>query len=175
LRFNLSHCATRVVCVVCSELDCGIDVEATSRAVDSTVLIQRCLSARERAWVTAAAPRLRGERFLRLWTLKEAVTKAVGLGLSLPFAAIDVDAGGSPEVRSAPPEASGPWWLSLRRAADGHLEALALRVSRHDAVALVYEDWTDRGCIRHASECHSRAFARVKDSADGQLPGDELQ
>jgi len=141
VRFNLSHCATRVACVVCAEIDCGVDVEATPREADSAVLIRRCLSAGERAWLASASPALRGERLLQLWTLKEAVAKAVGLGLTLPFAALDLDLRGTLRVRSAPPEATGPWWLSQRRSADGHFDAVALRVPDHDVVAIVYEDW----------------------------------
>lgn len=142
LRFNLSHCATRVACVICAEVDCGIDVEAATRPAASESMIRRYLSAREQEWVAAAAPGLRGERFLQLWTLKEALAKAVGLGLALPFEALDLDVDGAPRLRGAPPEAARPWWLSLRRSTDDHLEALALQVPHGDALALVYEEWT---------------------------------
>jgi len=40
----------------------------------------------ERQWVAQAAQgRARDRRVLRLWTLKEAYSKARGLGLGLPF------------------------------------------------------------------------------------------
>jgi 4'-phosphopantetheinyl transferase len=141
LRFNLTHCATRVAVVVCRDVACGIDVEPASRDADSTLLIQGCLSAREQLWVSNAAPGLRAERFLQLWTLKEAISKAVGLGLRLPFAELDLELSGTPKLRGAPPVAERPWWLAQRLSVDGHIEALALQVSPWEAVALSHHEW----------------------------------
>nr|ASV46884.1 4'-phosphopantetheinyl transferase [uncultured bacterium] len=142
LRFNLTHCSTRVAVVVCRNVACGIDVEPVLREADSALLISKSLSEQEQAWVTAAGPELRTDRFLQLWTLKEAISKAVGLGLRLPFAELDLDVSGPPVLRGAPPEAAGPWWLAQRRSADGHIEALALQLPPGQPVALSHHAWS---------------------------------
>lgn len=84
-RFNLSHTARWVACVVTRELDCGVDVEATDRPTDHELLAGRTLTPAERRELEAAPESERPRRFIERWTLKEALAKALGLGLSLPF------------------------------------------------------------------------------------------
>jgi 4'-phosphopantetheinyl transferase len=77
LDFNLSHTGGLVACVIGIGVRVGVDVERIDRRV--------------KAGAVAAAHFAPGEQaicrddqgFLRLWTLKEAVAKAVGLGLAL--------------------------------------------------------------------------------------------
>lgn len=141
LRFNLSHCATRVVCVVSKIIDCGIDVEPIKRANDCNTLIEHCLTAKEKEWVTSIKTELQGGRFIQIWTLKEAVTKAVGLGLNIPFDELDIEITDMPRIRQAPISIAQPWWLKQQLTADDHIEALALRVDPHDNVELSWNEW----------------------------------
>lgn len=141
LRFNLSHCLTRVVCVVCRTSDCGIDVEPLARGVGRELLCGRVLSTAELDWVHSVAPGLRTQRFLRLWTLKEAISKALGLGLALPFEQLELDLSGTPTLVSAPPTAPPPWWLVQRRPTAAHVEALAVRVSAQNPPLLFWHEW----------------------------------
>jgi 4'-phosphopantetheinyl transferase len=85
LRFNISHTNSLVACVVTSEMDCGVDVEDMSARYDIESLSRRILAASERAYIAALPEEERVCGFFRLWTLKEAYTKARGLGFSLPF------------------------------------------------------------------------------------------
>jgi 4'-phosphopantetheinyl transferase len=85
LRFNLSHTTAWVGCIVTRDLDCGIDIEAVGRTGGHELLIDRTLSHYERRELDAAPPALRSVRFIERWTLKEALAKAVGLGLALRF------------------------------------------------------------------------------------------
>lgn len=85
LRFNLSHTAGLVACVVASGHDVGIDVESHQRRLPATDLSRRFFSAPEAEGVAACDASQQSSRFLALWTLKEAYLKARGFGLSLPL------------------------------------------------------------------------------------------
>ncbi len=76
--FNLSHCREAVACVV-SLSEVGIDVESRGRYKES--IARKVLSANEMEQVLAAKdPDL---EFTRLWTMKEAVVKLTGQGVSM--------------------------------------------------------------------------------------------
>lgn len=64
----------------------GVDVERLDRGGQGFDAVVASFAEDERRWVARAAPgRARDRRVLRLWTLKEAYSKARGLGLALPF------------------------------------------------------------------------------------------
>jgi 4'-phosphopantetheinyl transferase len=71
-RFSLSHTRGLVACVVSCDAEVGVDAESGSRIVDVERLMPGVCSIDEQAQVCAAAPSARAERFLELWTLKEA-------------------------------------------------------------------------------------------------------
>lgn len=141
LRFNLSHCATRVVCVVSEEIVCGIDVEPATRFGSDEGIIADCLSPAELAWLQSLERLPRVLAFQKLWTLKEAIAKAVGLGLALPFAELDLDVASAPRLRGWPAPAEGPWWLAQHETCDGHVEALALRIDPRRPVSVSRREW----------------------------------
>lgn len=85
--FNLSSTRGYVACAVATGLRVGVDIEAPARhggrGVDDDSVGELVFSPEEREWVTRQVD---GEdRFYRLWTLKEAIAKADGEGLGLPF------------------------------------------------------------------------------------------
>ena len=81
LQFNLSHTRGFVACAISIANAVGIDVEAVSRNPDIEVA-DRFFSPREVAILRAMPPERQPETFLRFWTLKEALIKATGEGLS---------------------------------------------------------------------------------------------
>ena len=81
-QFNLSHSGGYVVLAV-SEGAVGVDVQQLG-AVRSGVA-RRCFTADEQAWAAQNE-----ERFFTVWTLKESVVKAVGLGLRLKLNSFSV-------------------------------------------------------------------------------------
>jgi 4'-phosphopantetheinyl transferase len=85
IDFSLSHARGAVACAVADAVDIGIDVERIDRSSEVEELAHRFFSQQEARRVTAAAPPLRRERFIELWTLKEAYVKALGTGLSSPL------------------------------------------------------------------------------------------
>jgi 4'-phosphopantetheinyl transferase len=84
LEVNLSHTEGLVVAAAARGLVLGVDVERHTRTVDLALAGRYFASAEVRAFEMLPAE-ARRERFFRLWTLKEAYIKAVGLGLTLPL------------------------------------------------------------------------------------------
>lgn len=114
LHFNLSHADGLVAVATSREGPVGVDVEACARTIDVETIGRRVF-----------APGEPGEP-LRLWTLKEAVSKATGLGLSLPFNQIVF--GGDPPRLVQIPEPHGPsarWWVHSEVFADHWLAVAA--------------------------------------------------
>lgn len=85
LDFNISHSGDYIVCAF-TDNKTGIDIEAI-RPVDINDF-SSCFSANELSAINNA-PDIYDE-FFRCWTIKEAVIKADGRGLSLPLETISV-------------------------------------------------------------------------------------
>ena len=111
--FNLSHSGDYAVLAI-ADSEVGVDIEKVIPYPDA--LKAPCFTAQEKKWLQQEGCRVGyDEAFYRLWTAKESVMKASGLGFSLPPETFSV----SPVDSSA--HISGkPWflnWLSY----DGHI------------------------------------------------------
>lgn len=85
VHFNLSHTRGMVVCAICRDHPIGVDVEAMDPGVDIEMLARQYFAASEHQLIVEAPSHHRAELFFRLWTLKEAMLKAVGVGLTAPL------------------------------------------------------------------------------------------
>jgi 4'-phosphopantetheinyl transferase len=130
LRFNLSHTAGMVACVVALDRDVGVDVEDATRALDPVELGQRVLSPVELASLRACSPEQQKTRFFELWTLKESYAKARGLGLTIPFEQVTVrlEPGPAVAVTFGPGVDDVPehWQFELARPTARHVLAAAV-------------------------------------------------
>jgi 4'-phosphopantetheinyl transferase len=120
LQFNLAHTGDQVVLAI-SDRPVGIDIEPDSR--DLRRVVARCSSEDERRRLTGCS---RAE-VVAVWALKEAYTKALGLGHRLAFAGIETVAGsvdGRWSVRGDRETA-----LDLRTDVPGHVVAVARSTS----------------------------------------------
>lgn len=127
--FNLSSTAGLVACAVTEGGRVGVDVEQTGRGAIDEALMARVVSARERTWLDRSEDP--ETDFYRLWTLKEAVAKADGEGLGLPFERLTLlpePAGGLDVDLDAMSERRGDWRIFSLWA--GAPAALALRADR---------------------------------------------
>ncbi len=90
--FNVSHAGTHAVIAFCRTHAVGVDVEhaRAPSAEDRRTLWPTTCSAAERALLGAMAPGDADRAFARLWTRKEALAKAAGTGLRIPFTGIDL-------------------------------------------------------------------------------------
>lgn len=87
IHFNISHCREAVACAI-SDQPVGIDIESTRRY--HPMLLDYTMNDNERRQVTTA-PRP-DEAFIRLWTMKEAVLKLTGEGISRDLHTVLTDA-----------------------------------------------------------------------------------
>ncbi|TAJ33096.1 MAG: 4'-phosphopantetheinyl transferase superfamily protein [Reyranella sp.] len=124
VQFSLSHSQDRALLAVSEGPEIGADLEMM-RPVEHLDLARRYFHPDEVAAIERHDdPR---EAFFRIWTLKEAVVKAIGLGLSLPLDGFVVSIGGPrPVMAIAPAEAPGAWWLHLEPGS--YCRALAMPV-----------------------------------------------
>ena len=124
LDFNLSYRAGRALLAVANCYAVGADVETLLPMTDALALVQELFSGPEQAALRATAPGAAWEAlFYTIWTRKEAYAKALGMGLSLPFAGFSVlgpGAGGAINL-TAP---AGAYLVSFA-AGPGHRGALA--------------------------------------------------
>jgi 4'-phosphopantetheinyl transferase len=83
VSFNLSHTRGAVGVAVMAQADApvGFDIEWIDRTVDLAIA-DRYFRPEEIAWIASLEASLRPLGFLRLWTLKEALMKATGEGLT---------------------------------------------------------------------------------------------
>ncbi len=82
VHFNLSHAAGIAACIVSSR-ECGIDCEMVREYRPN--VIRRAFSEEEKRLMEETPESERSLMFFRLWTLKEAYVKAIGIGISYPL------------------------------------------------------------------------------------------
>ena len=127
--FNVSH--TRGVAVI-ALLDraghrVGIDIEGEDRSLAHDSLARKFLTADERDAIAPLDDDARRRAFLRLWTCKEAMSKATGDGLSAPCARIGIDtARGLVPVAGPDVYAPGLWSLHAVAAGAGYCATVAV-------------------------------------------------
>ncbi|MBW2272426.1 MAG: 4'-phosphopantetheinyl transferase superfamily protein [Deltaproteobacteria bacterium] len=150
LRFNLSHTSGLVACVICTQIDCGIDVECVGRVKDLAGVAKRVLSEGERRALFAREGPARDIRFTEYWTLKEAYAKARGLGFQLPVRAVRFDFESSAEAPSISfgediDDRPEHWQVALQPISDDHRLAVALRRGEGPDRELVLREQWPRG------------------------------
>jgi 4'-phosphopantetheinyl transferase len=105
----------------------GVDVERTSRDVDALGLARRVCTPGEREVLAALDDQPRRLAFLRLWTCKEAMSKATGDALGAPFRRIGVDREPDLRLTSGPaPYYPNDWALYSAGAPEGFIGTVAL-------------------------------------------------
>jgi 4'-phosphopantetheinyl transferase len=115
LRFNLSHSGAFCVIAVTRSGDVGIDVERLRPVGDPQGIARRAFTEAERAALLGCPPADREALFYRIWTRKEALLKAMGLGLP---------ALGDPDA-AALASGGAAWIVTLLPHLDGYAAALA--------------------------------------------------
>jgi hypothetical protein len=85
LTFNLAHTTRIVACAVSRDLSVGVDVERIGASIDVMDVAARFFSRAETTALMRCGVAERKTRFIEIWTLKEAMVKAVGEGLSCPL------------------------------------------------------------------------------------------
>lgn len=125
LRFNLSHSGELGLVAVTRHDEVGVDVDRLRPGLPVEPFAERFFPASDARFVAAAAgPTERAERFLRLWTRKEAVVKAAGARLTQGLGlTVFTDDG---VVREPSGQIRGAWSVRDLPVPDGYLAALAV-------------------------------------------------
>ncbi|MBX3698077.1 MAG: 4'-phosphopantetheinyl transferase superfamily protein [Dokdonella sp.] len=131
-QFNLSHSGCCVVFAFARDHEIGVDVEMIGRRHSSLELARRFYAAEEAAALGALAESEREAAFMRMWTCKEAVLKALGQGLSFGLHRVRFAIGpDSPAIAlqeiAAEAGRREDWQLKRFEPAAGHAGALAWR------------------------------------------------
>lgn len=84
LHFNVSHSGDLILMAISDERDVGVDIERKREVQRVDALLRRWLSEEEQAEYATLhhGGASASEAFLRLWSLKEARLKALGVGIS---------------------------------------------------------------------------------------------
>jgi len=129
--FSLSHTSGMVACAVTADADVGIDVECVDRDVTVPDIAARFL-----AQLDAEAQR---DRFFDLWTLKEALVKALGGGMASSMRALAFSVGPNRDVRLEAPEMdTNSWQFGLFAPGPRHRLAVAARRSAGQPAKLIF-------------------------------------
>ena len=133
LRFNLTHTAGLVACIVTLQLDCGIDAEKVSARGNLTGVAEKLFAASEQQALKGLAGEALLEGFFSYWTLREAYCKALGVGIAHSKRnyrflresngqwTIDIDAPSG--------DAMSSWQFALMKPTTEHLLAVAMRTA----------------------------------------------
>jgi 4'-phosphopantetheinyl transferase len=130
LSFNWSHCDDRAVVAIARDIVPGIDLERLRPRPRALDIARRYFAADEIAMLEALQEDSRDEVFLRLWTAKEAVLKALGHGIAFGLHRLSFDV-----VKRIP---------IMRWLDEGNVDAWQLRALEIDAVHLCALAWQGR-------------------------------
>jgi 4'-phosphopantetheinyl transferase len=140
VKFNVTHTAGLVACAISLLYDVGVDAEAVDRPTDYSSIADRCLSGPERQYLAVCPPKAQAEAFCRMWTLKEAIAKAIGEGLSISLTDIAVDLQ-SLSVSFAPSLSQvDDWWhIEEYQPTSRHTLAVAVRRPPYMSLAVRWQ------------------------------------
>jgi len=85
LYFNLSHSGDFALFALSRDVEVGVDIECNSKSRDVLRLAQRFFHPEEYRALRQLVPEQRQLAFIRAWTRKEALAKAVGSGIQFAF------------------------------------------------------------------------------------------
>ncbi|WP_170843101.1 4'-phosphopantetheinyl transferase family protein [Streptomyces oceani] len=97
LEVSLSHSGPLQVAAVSRVGRIGVDAEAADRPLDGSGWDQSVCTPQERVLLASLPPEHRSAELVRMWTLKEAYSKAMGQGMRYPFERLGFSRSGVPE------------------------------------------------------------------------------
>jgi len=130
--FNVSHSGGALLVAIARGQELGVDIESQRRRRPVLELARRFFAADEAAALASFDEPQQQTAFLRLWSCKEAIVKALGIGIGFGLARMQfgIDASGDPVELSVIHASAGAVedWHVVRLAPTGaHVGALAWR------------------------------------------------
>jgi 4'-phosphopantetheinyl transferase len=118
VRFSISHSGRTACVAVGADGEIGVDIECGAH-VDDGAVMRRFFSAREADALASMPSGLRRRAFSEAWTRREAVLKAVGIGLGVDAEAFSLSVPPTPPAVVAARDVRFALPLSLHRIAAG--------------------------------------------------------
>jgi 4'-phosphopantetheinyl transferase len=137
---SLTHTDGLVACGLTRVAAIGVDAEAAKPGGDWSALADHVLTQQERAILEAHPMPQQWDQFLRYWTIKEAVSKALGVGLALPFKAVLLSL--APLQLLELPPGFGTchgWHLEEHHLGSSHRMAAAVRHGIGGSVSIIWQ------------------------------------
>ncbi|MCI0333497.1 MAG: 4'-phosphopantetheinyl transferase superfamily protein [Planctomycetes bacterium] len=132
LHFNMAHSDQLALIGVTRGCEIGVDVERLRTVRHAAHIAQRYFHPNEVKTIEAAPPNDRDAAFMRCWTCKEAILKAIGVGITDSLAAFQapiVDDGGRGSFVAVPTHSHGKsarCWLQRLNPGDDYVAAVAV-------------------------------------------------
>lgn len=151
LTFNVSHAGELALIAVTRGSAIGVDVERLREIDQVDDLVRQNFTARERAEHDRQPTNQRQTSFFKAWTRKEAVLKAMGVGLSRDPATVGIwgDPNGLLHVELGDPAEAAQWSVVSLDPGEGYVGALALRARGRTVYCL---DWSIDRLDRSAAD-----------------------
>jgi 4'-phosphopantetheinyl transferase len=156
LGFSLSHTACMVAAAVACSQDIGIDVEAADYAPSDVFAIAETFFTPDEVTALCALSDERpiSERFLSLWTLKEAVVKATGRGMAQETNAFSILSFRPVRVRFRTMELGDPaHWAFWQQAVGSHVLAVAVRGASAKSLRFLHRAIVPRSIAQPRRRC----------------------
>jgi len=137
LEFNLTHSNDIALIAVGTKRQIGIDVSHTNRSTNWQGISKRNFTESEQAYLAqteASQTEVSQNNFHRIWSQKEAYTKALGLGFSYGFKNFSVQLDGGLREDSISPDAIKLWTIKSFEPAKNSVAALAFSGSTHPKI-----------------------------------------
>jgi len=127
LEFNLSHSRNTALLAVSVGREVGVDLEYQRPLDTAGRLARRFFTEAEAATLDALPLSTRQQSFYRAWTRKEALLKAMGLGIAGRLRSVEVAVDGAerPSWRALTAETAGAWVLRDLPTLEGYAAAVA--------------------------------------------------
>jgi 4'-phosphopantetheinyl transferase len=112
IDFNLSHSRDWVIVAVSENLNrVGVDIEFQRADLDYAGMAERVFSTAEQKQLASLKGHARQSYFYRIWTIKESISKALGLGMKIGFGKIDINIEGKQLVLKSIPSQNKDWQI----------------------------------------------------------------
>jgi 4'-phosphopantetheinyl transferase len=144
IRFNLSHTTGLTACLVTLSCDCGVDVERIHLRHNPISIARRMFSTTEVRQMLQLNDRDQLDYFFTRWTLREAYTKARGIGIAFPTHKLDFNIKSTTEIdihfQADIDDKSEAWQFEVFSLTAEHMAAAAIyRPEQSDKTIVKYD------------------------------------